>query len=107
MNHPMKEALKKHMSKAKASVSADPIAPSNEGMSQEMEERVRGDKAPEAGEDAMAHPMMNSELGPEHLALLEQLLSQVSHPGRDAMSLEERSAPIMREKMALMGKPKK
>lgn len=100
--HAMKQALKNHMAKAKMGkpeISEDPIK-----MDKESEEKERGDKAPELMDHKM---LMSSELGPEHMDLLKELLSQISHPGRDAMSLEERSAPMMKEKMASIMKHKK
>lgn len=99
--HAMKEALKNHMAKAKMGkleIKEDPIMKPDK----HMEEKERGDNAPELPE---AH--MSSELGPEHIDLLKQLLAQISHPGRGAMSLEERSAPAMQEKMASIMKHKK
>lgn len=97
--HAMKEALKIHMMKAKMKPEAkaeDPLQ-----LLKKDEEEELGDNAPEA------KPHMDGELGPEHMHLLEQLLAQISHPGREAMTMGEKSVPLMKEKMASMSKHKK
>lgn len=52
-------------------------------------------------------PMMSGELGPEHMAVLQDLMGSVTHPGRGAMTLDERAAGNAKEKFASMAKHKK
>lgn len=107
----MKMALKKHIGKAKGHApEGSPMEEKSESKKEEQQED--SDQAPElAGHDSsppmgLHQPMMSGELGPEHIPLLQQLIDQISHPGRAAMTMQERSGGAMKEKMASIMKHK-
>jgi hypothetical protein len=95
----MKMALKKHMGKLKG-VSHGAHGPDKQ------EEKSKTDNAPDLndGPDDLAeagHP------DSAHADLMEQLMGQISHPGRAPMTLDERANDKMKEKMASVMKHKK
>lgn len=67
----------------------------------EKDDDDRGDAAPslKAKDDG--------EMGPAHMDLMSKLTSQMSHPGRGAISLEEKANSGMKEKMASILKHRK
>jgi hypothetical protein len=65
------------------------------------EDEERGEAAPSLKSHASA------ELGPEHMDLLAKLIAQISHPGRDSMSMDEKANDGMKEKFASISKHKK
>lgn len=102
--HAMKEALKRMKFKspsAKAPDSAKLVG------GKEENEKLRGDNAPElhglnqpqAGLDADG----DQDISPD---LLAKLIAQISHPGRDAMTLDEKAGENMKAKMASIMKHK-
>ncbi len=111
----MKLALKNKMHKKPHDEVEMPMEAKHEGVDDEMKEKLQGDKAPELHEGGADHvlqgaaehkPLHSGVIGPEHKKLLEDLLASISHPGRDAISLEERSAPALKAHLGAMG-PKK
>lgn len=110
----MKMALKKHMMKMKMQTQKpenpmeekleSPMEEKMEGDDGEADEKLLGDKAPALHDHK---PMMDGNLKPEHIELLKELLAHVSHPGRDAMTMHEKSAPLLKGHMgSLMGQKK-
>lgn len=114
---PMKMALKKHIGKSKGHP-AEGSMMEEKSESKKEEQKEDGDQAPELAGHVDAHPMgqhpmgehhplMSDQLGPEHIPLLQALIDHISHPGRDAMTMHERSGGALKEKMAsIMGHKK-
>jgi hypothetical protein len=67
-------------------------------MSDAKKDDDKGDLAPD-----VKKPMISGELDDSHMGVMHQLMDQISHPGRDAMTLDEKGG----EKMALLMKHKK
>lgn len=103
MKSPMHEALKNHMAKAK--VSASPLPSKGEPIKKAQDENL-GDAAPSVDGPKPPVGMETPELGEEHLGLLDKLSSGVEHPGRGAMTLDERAGDKMKERMASINKKK-
>ena len=98
-------ALKNQMKKAKVDHPA--VNESHEAVSEAKKEENLGDKAPDVGAGADSPMnMAGVELGPEHLELLAKLISQIEHPARGAMGLDEKAGGLMKEKMASIMKHK-
>jgi hypothetical protein len=98
---PKAEALKKMRLKlptAKAHQAEVPDAKPDD------DDKDSSDAAPDLNQKK---PLISGDLTSDHEGLLQELMGQISHPGRGAMTLDERAGDKMKEKMASIKKHKK
>lgn len=102
----MASALKKHAGKIKVKGHEEAPLMVSDGKKEEL--KKSSDNAPDLEDESaelmaeQREPHVPSELGPEHIDLLKKLISQLSSPGREPISLNEKTHGAMQEKMAAM-----
>jgi hypothetical protein len=79
---------------------AIPLESKKDEAKEEAIEKGESDLAPNL--KSKSDPVISSELTDDHMGLMKELSDGVSHPGRGAMTLDERAASGMKAKMASM-----